>query len=361
MAPRAALEEPGAVHWDFPRSVAGVALVLEFAAEHGVGSATVLSGVDLDPRGLTEAGALVPTQVELAALRNLSQALPDRSALALELGRRYHVTSFGILGYALMSSRTVLDAMNLALRFIDLSHIFSRPVPSLEGDQVVIRLDTLGLPVGQAAFLVERDIAAIHTVLAELVPGGVPFASLDLEFAAPAHSPAYRDVLGVRPRFGRPYTALRFDLGHLRRPLPQANPHSQALAEAMCRDVVSERRAQPEVTDRVRLWITRNLARDAGLTSAAAALSLSPRTLRRRLAQAGTGYQALLDEVREALAVRMLVTGVLDVEDVAQRLGYAEASSFISAFKRWRGVTPAQFRRAELRRRQPAAAPGSAG
>jgi AraC-like DNA-binding protein len=29
---------------------------------------------------------------------------------------------------------------------------------------------------------------------------------------------------------------------------------------------------------------------------------------------------------------------------VAQRLGYAEAASFIHAFRRWTGMTPSQFR-----------------
>jgi AraC-like DNA-binding protein len=147
---------------------------------------------------------------------------------------------------------------------------------------------------------------------------------------------------------------LRFDVAHLGRTLPQANPHSQALAEAMCRDVVARRRGRSGVTEEVRLWITRNVAYDPRADTAAAALAMSPRTLRRRLAEAGVGYQTLLDEVRQALAEEMLATGVLSVEDVAQRLGYAEASSFIHAFKRWRGTTPAQFR-------GPSAASGSAG
>jgi AraC-like DNA-binding protein len=65
--------------------------------------------------------------------------------------------------------------------------------------------------------------------------------------------------------------------------------------------------------------------------------------LRRRLAESGTSFQELLDEVREALAQELLTT--LAVEDVALRLGYAEASSFIHAFKRWKGVTPAVYAR----------------
>ena len=69
--------------------------------------------------------------------------------------------------------------------------------------------------------------------------------------------------------------------------------------------------------------------------------------LRRRLEEEGTSFRALLDEVRETHAEELLTRGAVPVEDVAFRLGYAEASSFIHAFKRWKGVTPTAF----LRRR----------
>jgi len=39
----------------------------------------------------------------------------------------------------------------------------------------------------------------------------------------------------------------------------------------------------------------------------------------------------------------LLAKGAVPVEDVAVRLGYAEASSFIHAFKRWKGVTPTAY------------------
>jgi AraC-like DNA-binding protein len=63
------------------------------------------------------------------------------------------------------------------------------------------------------------------------------------------------------------------------------------------------------------------------------------------LEEAGTSYRALLDEVRRALAEELLVATPLSVDDVAIRLGYAEATPFIYAFKRWTGVTPAAYRR----------------
>jgi AraC-like DNA-binding protein len=363
-APAARLEPPAARHWDFPRSVAGLVLLVEYGARAGVDRDAVLAGTGVTTAELEDPSALVPAVAELTALRNLrgdrtSSTWGDGTALGLDLGQQFHVTTFGILGYALMSSRTVVEAMNLALRFLDLSHMLSAPAPRWEGSEAVVMLETSHLPVDLAQLLVERDVSAIHTVLSELVPGGVPFRSVDLEFPAAAPTQRYREVLGVLPRFRAPATCLRFDAADLGRRLPQANPHSVALAEAMCRDVVARRRGRTGITEDVRRWVTRNVSRATGMDEAARALGTSPRTLRRRLAAAGTSYQALLDEVRQALAEEMLATDVLTVEDVAQRLGYAEASSFIHAFRRWRGSTPAQFRR-DLRTGR-RAAPGSAG
>ena len=73
-------------------------------------------------------------------------------------------------------------------------------------------------------------------------------------------------------------------------------------------------------------------------------LSTSERTLRRRLADEGTSYRALLAEVRLTLA-EDAGDGALSVEDVALRLGYAEATPFIAAFRRWTGTTPARWQR----------------
>ena len=89
--------------------------------------------------------------------------------------------------------------------------------------------------------------------------------------------------------------------------------------------------------------IAQQLAGGPSMVAVAAALGVGERSLRRRLATEGTSFQELLDEVREALALQLLETGVLSVEDVALRLGYAEASTFIVAFRRWRGTTPTAY------------------
>lgn len=82
----------------------------------------------------------------------------------------------------------------------------------------------------------------------------------------------------------------------------------------------------------------------ATLTNTAADLGLSPRTLSRRLAQAGTSYFAILEDMRQALARRYLCQSALPLSEIAYLLGYASLSSFIEAFRRWTGQTPGEFR-----------------
>ncbi|WP_344448673.1 helix-turn-helix transcriptional regulator, partial [Actinocorallia aurantiaca] len=80
------------------------------------------------------------------------------------------------------------------------------------------------------------------------------------------------------------------------------------------------------------------------LDEVAARLSVSSRTLNRRLAAEGTCYRGLLREVREELAERLLDEG-LPTKDIARRLGYAEPAAFIHAFQRWKGVSPGRYRK----------------
>jgi len=68
----------------------------------------------------------------------------------------------------------------------------------------------------------------------------------------------------------------------------------------------------------------------------AAELRVTSRTLRRRLQAEGSSYRGLLDELRQTLAEELMGTAGLKVDEVAVRLGYSEAASFLHARKRWR-------------------------
>lgn len=81
------------------------------------------------------------------------------------------------------------------------------------------------------------------------------------------------------------------------------------------------------------------------LARLAKVLHMSPRTLQRRLEAAGTTFHDVLDDARQDLARRELDQTQRSVAEIARQLGYQNPRSFIRAFHRWTGTTPARYRR----------------
>jgi AraC-like DNA-binding protein len=77
---------------------------------------------------------------------------------------------------------------------------------------------------------------------------------------------------------------------------------------------------------------------------AAHALTTSPRTLSRRLAEEGTSFRDLHDEVRADFARVLLQDRSASIADVSFFLDYSEPAAFHRAFRRWTGTTPHEYR-----------------
>jgi AraC-like DNA-binding protein len=76
----------------------------------------------------------------------------------------------------------------------------------------------------------------------------------------------------------------------------------------------------------------------------AKALALSVRTLSRRLAEEGTTYAGVLDQLRRSLALQYLKDPGMSLSQIAWLLGYEGSTSFNHAFKRWTGHSPSVAR-----------------
>jgi len=71
---------------------------------------------------------------------------------------------------------------------------------------------------------------------------------------------------------------------------------------------------------------------------------MSSRTLQRRLADDGTNYQDLLEDVRAEMAHHYLKESSLSLNEIAYLLGYEGPNSFHRAFHSREGVPPGQWR-----------------
>jgi AraC-like DNA-binding protein len=82
-------------------------------------------------------------------------------------------------------------------------------------------------------------------------------------------------------------------------------------------------------------------------SAVASALGLKPRALNRLLSSAGTSLTQMLEDRRFEMARRMLRDPAIPVVSIAWSLGYADASTFSRAFRRWSGMTTSEWRKAE--------------
>lgn len=334
--------EPGVTDWDFPRATTSSLLLARFAERQGVGRSRCLRGSGIDDRMLHDPTALVAAHQELALVRNVLDALGDPPGLGLAAGAQYHLTAYGIWGFALISSATVRDCLAIGLRYVDLTFAFSIPRGERDDRQFRLTLPDETIPADVRRFLVERDAAAVMTIFRDLIGGPVPLHEMRLRFAEGPSAEPYRSFFGVPVRFDCPTSTAVFDPALLDQRLPQANEHTAQVCRAQCQELAEHRRGRGGTARAVRERLLRH-GGSGGMEDAARALHVTSRTLRRKLAEEGTSYRALVAEVRQLLAEDLLRGGTLPVEAVAARLGYAEASSFVHAFRRWTGVTPAAY------------------
>jgi AraC-like DNA-binding protein len=72
-------------------------------------------------------------------------------------------------------------------------------------------------------------------------------------------------------------------------------------------------------------------------------LGMSVRSLRRRLEAEGETFNAVANEAAAIIAKQLLEDKHKSIQEAAFEMGFADASGFHRAFKRWTGVTPRSF------------------
>lgn len=333
------------LQWEFQRNVTSMRLTAEMAAAAGVPLRESLAGTGVSPRQLTDPDRVVSGQQELRLIRNVLAHLDGHTALGLRAGQRYHFTAYGSLGFAFASNRSARSALDDALRYFNLTFSFVRFVVSDSMRETRVTVHDDEVPADVAAFVVERAITALVTIGRDLYDTAPQLLRLDLRAAQPADDGVYREFFRLKPRFGADRNVVVFDRKELEQPLALANEPARQTAIEQCRVQLETRKAGDGLAQSVRSRLIAGSTRMPTMPVVANDLCMTSRTLRRRLLDEGTRFVELREQVRRSLADDLLRTRQLSIGQIAERLGYAESTGFISAFRRWHGTTPHAFRK----------------
>ncbi|MEY4428870.1 MAG: hypothetical protein RLZZ182_1559 [Pseudomonadota bacterium] len=339
-------ESTKGARWNFRRGVASTRLLIQLAEELGMSHGELVEGLPLGPDVLDDPRGEVEATTELAVIERMVARLGHVPGLGLIAGSRYRLTTYGIWGYALISSPTLRSAADMALRYLHLTFAFTDITMEEADGFATFTLGDDEVPPHLRRFLVERDAAGIQQITNDLFHRTVhALQSLSFRWPEPADVSAYEAVFGVRPRFGQALNRSRLPSAMLDLPLPQAHPATARLCEELCRQLLDERQERSGVSARVRARLLQMPGHLPSMEQIAQEWGMTSRTLRRHLLQEGVTFRELLDEVRVALACEMIGRANMGQREVADRLGFNDSSAFIQAFRRWKGVTPSEFRR----------------
>jgi AraC-like DNA-binding protein len=335
--------------WNFCRSVTSVQILVALGVEYGASLSALLRDTGLDKVKITNPETVVEASSEMAIIRNLLAELPNIAGLGLLAGGRYHLSTYGIWGFALASSPTTRKAMELSQNYQELTFVFSGFTVKEEGDYASLVFDSSNVPRDIALFSIEREIHAAMIIMREM--GGLKSGAewVTFQHARPPHGALYEALFDGRVEFSAAHNKLIFPRTLLDEPRVAGNDATATLLDKQCSELVAKRMARQGVSGRVRDILLRQRPMSMDMELVAESLCMTSRTLRRKLAVESTSFRQLVDEIRMTLGEEMLTGTRLSVEQIAERLCYADASSFSQAFKRMSGQTPGVLRKQDRR------------
>lgn len=311
---------------------------------HGINPDQLFREAGLDPACINEPAARFPIENARKAWSLAATAI-DTPCFGIHAGEQWLSTDLHALGYAFLSSTTLMTAINRVVRYNEIVDEVITFDAAIEGDHLVVSYRNARNDLPDIAPLEDARWSTLLSMCRvakarEFCPTAVELMHEEL-----ACGTAYEEFFGCIPEFNQPRSALYFDLATANETLPAVN---RELAEINEHALVNylEQLHQDDFIRKVEKAIAELLpSGDISDDKVADALFMSTRTLQRRLSEEGFTYKQLLESVRHTLAEQYIRDERLSLNEISYLLGFSEQSSFSRAFKRWTGKSPSQTRK----------------
>ncbi|WP_282091580.1 AraC family transcriptional regulator [Epibacterium ulvae] len=291
----------------------------------------------LDPESTTFNFQTVALFFEHAA------SMMEDPILGFRAGREQDFRAAGHIAYIALSSETLAEFLYALVRYLPL---FSKDLKlSVKANQRVVFENDAPEEMKKCQFT-EFFLTLLVQSMRRYTGRHIAVSELTFRHAAPENYSEMRRFFDGPITFGASFTSVLLPPAVLTWPLLGADPYLHRLLCALGDNALSSIQTdRPRFVVRVEQELQRALpSGEVSQHNLACQLGMSVRTLSRRLAQHGTSYFALLDQMRHNMAISYLSEGELKLTEIATALGYASLGSFSDAFKRWTGQTPGQFR-----------------
>ncbi|MDC0362394.1 AraC family transcriptional regulator [Halioglobus sp.] len=311
-------------------------------------SQAYFAGTTVTYKELMTLEGTIPRDDLIRIYRN-ALAISDREDIGLSVGTQFQLSAHGPLGVATFNSADLLTGLNLLAKFgqtrTDFFHI--RVHEHIEGLQVEF---TETFDLGDLrVFVTEAVLSGFFSAITFFTGHKTFSGQICLAYPKPTYGEKYYDHLGEHIKFDQAATVILVPSSLLSMPSPTADPVLHQEAVAICERQLNEintggdLNTSPSTEEAVSTLIQDNPGKIWTLNQVAEKLSVSPRTVIRKLAAEGTRFQSVRDRLAKKQVADYLTDASLSVESIGYLMGFSDVSSFRRSFKRWFGETPSQY------------------
>lgn len=304
----------------------------------------VLAHTGISESDLLETEKRVSYRQRIQQLENVF-GLMDDPGYWLDSDASVSIADFGLLGYAMMSSATLEQAVQIAVKYHKMAGaMYELSFLQVAGD-AVLRLDHFLASGIVSQYLVEDLFMGITPLISLLIGRPVQPIRISLNYGPATAITRYQRAFQCDINFNQRYCEYRFDSKFLAEHLAAADSDIAKSCEDACRALLTQMEIEEDLVSRICHLLLSTPGEFPKLGMIANHLSLGTRTLRRRLKGLGTSYQKVLDDVKKELAKEYLHTTDLSVQEISDLLGYSELTNFRRAFVKWASISPYQYRK----------------
>lgn len=314
-------------------------------SELGGDTSALLTRAGLDANLIAASGGVHGEASLDMVARLLAQAAREVRCphFGLQLGQRLETTLLGPIAFLMMHSPDVQSALQYLFRFL---HVRARGITlslDSEAGRAQFRLDSPVLMLEGGDQI--EDLSLANYIGFMRIACGKTWTpkKVLLRHPPPKDCTPWHELFGRNVRFNQPVTVMQFPTAELKRPLHTADV---GIGDTLRRYILQiEAEHQGDVVAQVRhVLLTLLPTGKCSIDRVADLFGMHRRTLHRKLAVESVTFEQLLDDVRRDMAMRLLASPSLPIQQVAAQLGYHDLSAFSRAFRRWRGVSPSVWR-----------------
>ncbi len=320
--------------------------LLDACGRLGLHTSRILASARVDPAVLQDPDGRISTE-QVEALWRKAYELSSDPDLALHAIEVLPFGAYRVLDFLAWNAPTVGAALAKVSEYFPLINSAMR-LPFSVGDRYVhFAIEAPSNPALITRPYAEYTLAAVY--LRTRLSTDEPYRLTRVEFShpKPANVSEHERIFACPVTFGADACQLVIAREVWDSPRTGVDPTLFAVLETHAQMLLEKLPSEASTVSRVREAIGAELrGGDPRLESIAKRLAMSPRTLQRRLRDDGALFAELLDTLRFGAAKTYLAQRDIAVREVAYLLGFAGPSAFNRAFKRWSGLTPIEYRRA---------------